>query len=270
MKKTLFFTLLAFAAVGFMSCDEEENTLTEDSGIVGTWEGEDAHHKPIATINSDGTYVWEWVGSDRFKDEGKYTYEGNKIVMTPSTYYHWEENGYEVTEPWDRTPRKITILDLTPGLMSIELIDYFMGGSQSEEGFGFILYRQGLAQDVKAKDLEGTWESYEDGSLAERVVISGNNYTAYEVSTRDTILCSVKSVGTWSIAKSVITVTPSEVNYSYKRENNDYVYSFVDPVTLEAETWTKAQWEPDEYTRKIYLSDDKKTLYVASVKFTKK
>ena len=35
--------------------DEEENTLTEDSGIVGTWEGEDAHHKPIATINSDGT-----------------------------------------------------------------------------------------------------------------------------------------------------------------------------------------------------------------------
>ena len=71
-------------------------------------------------------------------------------------------------------------------------------------------------------------------------------------------------------AKSVITVTPSEVNYSYKRENNDYVYSFVDPVTLEAETWTKAQWEPDEYTRKIYLSDDKKTLYVASVKFTKK
>ena len=67
MKKTLFFTLFAFAAVGFMSCDEEENTLNEDSGIVGTWEGEDQHHKPIATIKGDGTYVWEWVGGDRFK-----------------------------------------------------------------------------------------------------------------------------------------------------------------------------------------------------------
>ena len=271
MKKTLFFTLFAFAAVGFMSCDEEENTLNEDSGIVGTWEGEDQHHKPIATIKGDGTYVWEWVGGDRFKDEGKYTYEGDRIVMTPSAYYHWEENSYEPTEPWDRTPRKIKILDITPGLMRIELIDYLMGGSQSEQGFEFILYRQGLAQDIKAKDLEGTWETYEsDGSLAERVVISGSNYTAYEVFTRDTILCSVKSIGTWSIEKGVITVKPSEVNYSYEMVNNNYVYSVVDPETLEAEKWAKAQWSPDEYTRKIYLSDDKKTLYVASVKFTKK
>jgi hypothetical protein len=272
MKKAyLYLTLIAFASFSFVSCDEDENTLTEEGGIIGTWEGADEHHWPIATINADGTYVWEWVGTDRFKDEGKYTYEGNKIVMKPSAYYHWEDKGYETTEPWDRGPRKITILDLTPGMMRIELIDYFMGGSDSDGGFEFVLYRQGLAQDIKAKDLEGTWENYEsDGSLAERIVISGNNYTAYEMSTRDTILCGSKSVGTWSISKSVITVTPSEVFYSYEMVNNEYVYSVIDPETLEAETWTKARWSPDEYTRKIYLTEDKKTLYVAGVKFTKK
>ena len=269
MKKTLFFTLLAFAAVGFMSCNDEENTLTEDSGIVGTWEGEDEHHCPIATINADGTYVWEWVGTDRFKDEGKYTYEGNRIVMKPSTYYQWEDNKYETMEPWDRCPRNIKILDLTPGMMRIELTDYFMGGSQSEEGFEFTLFRKGLNQKITSKDLQGTWESYyDDGSLSERIIISGNDYTAYSVGMADSILYAEKSVGTWTVKDNVLTATPSDLWFSFERVNNQYVYSEVNPVTLEAEKWTKASYQPDPESQKIYLAENK--LYVSGGYFIKK
>ena len=67
-----------------------------------------------------------------------------------------------------------------------------------------------------------------------------------------------------------MTVKPSENLFSYERVNNDYVYSVVDPETLEAEKWTSASWTQEEYTQKIYLSDDKKTLYAGGVKFTKK
>ena len=268
-------TLIAFVSFGLASCDDDENTLNEETGIVGTWEGDgDEYHYPIVTINADGTYVWEWAGIARFKDEGKYTYDENKntIVMKPSKYYEWddEKNGYVVNkEPWDNSPRNIKILDLTPGVMLINLSDYFMGGSDGD-GFDFVLYRKGLVQNIKAQDLDGTWESYEpDGSLSERVILSGSNFTAYDVWTTDTILCAEKSTGTWSISGSVITVKPSAVMFSYERVNNDYVYSAVNPLTLEAETWTRASWNRDEYSQRVYLSDDKKTLYVAGVVFKK-
>ncbi len=277
MKKAyLYLTLIAFASFSFVSCDEDENTLTEEGGIIGTWEGDaDEYHYPIATINADGTYEWEWAGIARFKDVGTYTYTDNKIVMTGKNFYEWDsEKGKYVDNDWveGNTKRNIKIIDLTPGVMSVELNDYFMGGGQGE-GFPFILYRKGLVQDIKTKDLEGTWESYDsDGSLGERIIISGNNFTAYEVWTTDTILCAEKSTGTWSVKSNVLTVKPKDLYYSYSRPTGtgNYVYSVVDPVTLEAENWTKAVYTPDEYEERIYLSDDKKTLYVAGAKFTKK
>lgn len=277
MKKAyLYLTLIAFASFSFVSCDEDENTLTEEGGIIGTWEGDaDEYHYPIATINADGTYEWEWAGIARFKDVGTYTYTDNKIVMTGKNFYEWDsEKGKYVDNDWveGNTKRNIKIIDLTPGVMSVELNDYFMGGGQGE-GFPFILYRKGLVQDIKTKDLEGTWESYDsDGSLGERIIISGNNFTAYEVWTTDTILCAEKSTGTWSVKSNVLTVKPKDLYYSYSRPTGtgNYVYSVVDPITLEAENWTKATYTPDEYEERIYLSDDKKTLYVAGAKFTKK
>jgi hypothetical protein len=277
MKKAyLYLTLIAFASFSFVSCDEDENTLTEEGGIIGTWEGDpDQHHYPIAVINADGTYEWEWSGVAKFKDVGTYTYADNKIVMTGKNFYEWDsEKGKYVDNDWveGNTKRNIKIIDLTPGVMNVELNDYFMGGGQGE-GFPFILYRKGLVQDIKTKDLEGTWESYDsDGSLGERIIISGNNFTAYEVWTTDTILCAEKSTGTWSVKSNVLTVKPKDLYYSYSRPTGtgNYVYSVVDPVTLEAENWTKATYTPDEYEERIYLSDDKKTLYVAGAKFTKK
>lgn len=277
MKKAyLYLTLIAFASFSFLSCDEDENTLTEEGGIIGTWEGDaDEYHYPIATINADGTYEWEWAGIARFKDVGTYTYTDNKIVMTGKNFYEWDsEKGKYVDNDWveGNTKRNIKIIDLTPGVMNVELNDYFMGGGQGE-GFPFILYRKGLVQDIKTKDLEGTWESYDsDGSLGERIIISGDNFTAYEVWTTDTILCAEKSTGTWSVKSNVLTVKPKDLYYSYSRPTGtgNYVYSVVDPVTLEAENWTKAVYTPDEYEERIYLSDDKKTLYVAGAKFTKK
>ena len=274
MKKAyLYLTLIAFASFGFASCDEDENTLNEEGGIVGTWKGEsDEYHYPIVTINADGTYVWEWAGIAKFKDVGTYTYTDDKIVMTASAYYEWDsENGKYIDNEWieGNPKRNIKIIDLTPGVMVVNLNDYFMGGGQGE-GFDFVLYRQGLVQNIKIDDLNGTWESFEsDGSLSERIVMSGNNYIAYDVWTTDTILCVEKSTGTWSISNNVITVKPSAVMFSYERVNNDYVYSYVNPATLEAETWTRASWNRDEYTQRVYLSEDKKTLYVAGVVFKK-
>ena len=273
MKKAyLYLTLIAFASFSFASCDnEEENGINEDSGIVGTWEGDaDQHHYPIVTINADGTYEWEWAGVARLKDVGKYTYEGDKIVMNATKYYEMEDEGY-VTNTWvEDTPRKIKILDLTPGLMRVNLVDYFMGGGQGE-GFDFVLYRKGFVQDIKAKDVEGTWESYDsEGSLSQRIIISGNNFTAYDVWTVDSVLAGEKSVGTWSIKNSVITVTPSAVMFSYEMQGREYVYYPLDPETLETENWVRASWEREEYSQKVFLSEDKKTLYVAAKVFKKK
>lgn len=273
MKKTyLYLTLIAFASFSLASCNDDEKDPATESGIVGTWEGDaDEYHYPVATINADGTYVWEWTGIAKYKDVGKYTYTDNKIVMNATAYYAWDdkEGGYIDNKYIEENiPRKIKILDLTPGVMRVELSDYIMG-----EGYGFdyILYRKGLVQDIKTKDLEGTWESYEsDGTLAERVIISGSKYTAYEVWTSDTILCAAKSTGTWSVKDNVMTVKPSENLLSYERVNNDDVYSVVDPETLEAEKWTVASWTDDEYTQRIYLSADKKTLYAAGAVFKKK
>ena len=277
MKKAyLYLTLIAFASFSFASCDKDENTLTEEGGIIGTWEGDpEEHHYPIAVINADGTYEWEWSGVAKFKDVGNYTYADNKIVMTATHYYEWDEEEKKfVTNSWveGNTKRNIKIIELTPGVMNVELTDYFMGGGQGE-GFPFILYRKGLVQDIKTKDLEGTWESYEsDGSRGERIIISGNNFTAYEVWSLDTILCAEKSTGTWSVKSNVLAVKPKDLYFSYSRPTGtgNYVYSVVDPVTLEAENWTKAVYTPDEYEERIYLSDDKKTLYVSGTKFTKK
>ena len=278
MKKTyLYLALIAFASFSFASCDdnEDENAITDDSGIVGTWEGDfDEFHYPITTINADGTYEWEWAGIARRKDVGKYTYEDNKIVMNATKYYEWddEKKGYVVTNDIENTPRRINILDLTPGLMRVKLNDYFMGGGQGS-GFSFVLYRKGYVQDIKAKDLEGTWESYfeDDGTLSTRIVISGSNFTAYDVWTEDTTLCAEKYTGTWSIKNNELTVKPSAYYFSYDRpDGGDYVYSYVDPETLEAENWTKASWVGDEYTEKIYLSEDKKTLYAGGSVFKKK
>lgn len=277
MKKAyLYLTLVAFASFSFASCEnnEDENAVDE-SGIVGTWEGDaDEYHYPIATINSNGTYIWEWAGIARFKDEGKYTYEGNEIVMNATAYFEWDdEKGGYVVNKWveENIPRRIKVLDLTPGVMRIEMSDYFMGGGQGE-GFDFFLYRKGLVQNIPSKDLEGTWESYEsDGTLAERIVIKGSNYTAYEVWTTDTILCAEKSTGTWSLKNGILTVKPSALYFSFSRTGAGvYDYSTVDPETLEAETWTQATYSLEDYDVKIYLTDDKKTLYASGAVFEKK
>ena len=86
----------------------------------------------------------------------------------------------------------------------------------------------------------------------------------------DSTLSVEKSTGTWSIQNSVMTVKPTAVMFSYERVNNDYVYYPVDPETLETENWVSASWTRDEYTQKIYLAEDKKTLYVAGIVFKKK
>lgn len=74
-------TLIAFAAFSLTSCDDDEKVPEQETGIVGTWEGEaDEYHYPVVTFNADGTYEWEWAGIHKMKDTGKYTYEEGKRI----------------------------------------------------------------------------------------------------------------------------------------------------------------------------------------------
>jgi hypothetical protein len=289
MRKTLFYlSILAIATVGFTSCDDEEglpsndpeNTPSNnpDNGktpailpwIVGTWEGDSAeHHYPFVTFKSDSTYEWEYLGLHKMKDEGTYTFDSSRIVMKIKTIYEYEDGKYKPTSEYRKSDRVCKILNLKDGLLKVELNDYFMGGGSG--GFDFILYKKDYEQNITKRDLQGTWESYEsDGSLSERIIISDSTYTAYEVGMIDTVLWARKTVGTWSIDKTTLKIKPSSLFFSYEMGNGGYVYSEVDPETLETENWAEATYSLDDYTVRIYLAEDKKTLYALGTEFKKK
>lgn len=302
MKKTLFYlSILAFAALGFNSCDEEEGlqpnepektqsndpekTQSNDPDtvqtpvilpwIVGTWVGDTTdYHYPVVTFNSDSTYEWEYGGIHKMKDEGTYTFDSSRIVMKIKTIYEYEDDKYKPTSEYRKSDRVCKILDLREGLLKVELNDYFMGGGSG--GFDFILYKKDFEQNITEKDLLGTWESYdEDGNIDERIVVSEQSFTSYSVwfDEDDSVLCVKKVVGSWSVSKNVLKVTPTNGYYSYSTGvdiNNMTVYTYydVDPETLEAEQWAETRYTPDEYTERIYLDDDK--LYAGGYVFIKK
>lgn len=273
MRRIYFFALCAFAVLGFTSCDKDDDGNASDSEIVGTWEGDNSdYHYPVVTFKSDGTYEWIWDGIHKLKDTGTYTYDGKTISTKAQTYYEWDdEKGKYVknTESYQRSPRVCKVVNVTAGILEIKINDYFIGGG-GDYMFDFVMYRKGVVQNIKSSDLQGTWEHYDEGELSDRIIINGNKYTSYEVWESES-LAAIKSEGDWSVSNGVLTVTPKTLMYSYSNDNTGRTtYSNVDSETLEADRWYPAQYDEDPFTERIYLSEDKSTLYVAGKVFVKK
>ena len=285
MKKICFLAFTVVFALGFVSCDKDgdkdDNKITGDSELTGKWEGdpEASHHYPSVSFNADGTYVWQWEGVHRLKDTGKYTYADKEIKMTISEYYDQDYSSdskelikTDAPEGYDGI-RTCKVIFINQGVLSVEVYgDYFMGGDGY--GFPYILFREGLDQNLTAESLKGTWEGYDsEGNVVSRVIFDGNSYTSYYVWKDNDILVAMKQSGNWSVSKNVLSQTPVDVWYSYETGvdgNNKtvYIYSTVNPETFEAEKWTRITYTPRGTSNKVYLSDGK--LYIGEAVIFKK
>ena len=125
-----------------------------------------------------------------------------------------------------------------------------------------MLLCQGAKISVDASALNGEWLFKEDGELLARLVVNGNNYQIWQVQPYFQELAVVKDEGQWSYANGYLTLTPTSKAYSYENaRTGGYVYSQVDPETLEAEEWHVAQYELDEMKIPAYKSKD--TFYIS-------
>ena len=285
MKKDylLCLAVASIAVLGITSCDKDKDNgsgaNTVDSKVVGKWIGIEDYHYPIVSFNNDGTYEWMWDGLRKLKDTGKYTYAANEIKMTPSEYYDMNDDGelVKVQSPESENftgTRKCKVIEVNDGILSIEVYgDYFMGG-ENDYGFPFVLYRDGIDQELSQADLKGTWEEYDEkGNVSMRYVFDEAQYTLYNVWGWDDQLAGSKTVGNWAFSKGRISFNPVDCWYSYEtgvdaQNKTVYTYSTVNPQTLEAEKWTKTRYTPRNSTDKVYLSNGK--LYLGGITLVKK
>lgn len=274
MKKIFGILAIALAAAVFVACEKDDDKGGVDYEIVGSWSGDpQEYHYPMATFKKDGSYVWEWGGIHKLKDTGTYTYEDKVIVMKASAYYEEEDGEYKkmnVSEEY-ASDRKCVVNEINDGLMDVVVKDdFFMGGG--DEGFPYVLFRDGLDQKISASDLKGTWDAfYEDGKVMARLIFDGSNYTEYDVwGWSSTNLQASKEVGSWAYKKGTLTLTPTDKWYSSEKEGGaaDYTYYTVNQETFEATKWAKTQYDPDPFSTKAYLVDGK--LYHGNVVYVKK
>lgn len=284
MKRIYLLAFTALVVSGFVSCDktdDDKQISGGDSSLTGVWAGDPelSPHYAIVTFNEDGSYVWQWEGIHRLKDAGKYSYSDKEIKMNISEYweqdYSGETNDLKKTDaPMDYDGiRTCKVIEINPGILSVEVFgDYFMGGG--EYGFPFVLFREGLDQNLTTSDFQGKWEGYdESGKVCTRVIFDGNNYTSYNVWTDKDRLVAMKQFGTWSVSKNVLSQTPVNVWYSYETgvdSNNKtvYTYSTVNPETFEADEWTPITYTARGTSNKVYLGDGK--LYIGEAVIFKK
>lgn len=284
MKRIYLLAFTALLASGFVSCDkadDDKQISGGDSSLTGVWAGdpEASPHYAIVTFNADGTYVWQWEGIHRLKDTGKYTYSDKEIKMNISEY--WDSDYSQETNDLIKTDapldydgiRTCKVIEINPGILSVEVFgDYFMGGGGY--GFPFVMFREGLEQNLTTSDFQGKWEGYDEaGNVCTRVIFDGNNYTSYNVWTEKNRLVAMKMSGTWSVSKNVISQNPVDVWYSFETgvdANNRtvYTYSTVNPDTFEAEKWTKTTYTARGTSSKVYLGDGK--LYIGEAVIFKK
>ena len=266
--KKLFLFAMAVVPFAFYSCDVEKDGEEEAvavTGLEGTWYYEDYHHPFTITFTGE-TYIFETTG---FKDQGKFTYVNNVITCRPTD--RWSSEGVEWvdgkrvnTGGWEKISldgyngRTFEVSLLENGVCVGTLLDDFYGG----EPFEIMLLCQGAKISVDASALNGEWLFKEDGELLARLVVNGNNYQIWQVQPYFQELAVVKDEGQWSYANGYLTLTPTSKAYSYENaRTGGYVYSQVDPETLEAEEWHVAQYELDEMKIPAYKSKD--TFYIS-------
>ena len=298
--------ILAIAALltvfSFSSCDNEDDNTTaqvDDSAILGTWTmiGED-YHPAIATFKSNGEYEWIWGGITGLKDNGTYTMKDGVITMTMKERwerdYDWVEGErvygewQKMTEidPEDPTTRVCTVYTVQKSFLIWNFGgDYFY---RPDVEFGYTDYNAVIFMlndkyqepniNIDPNLVKGEWISTDsEGKLDGRVIIEGNNYTAYSafpLSMQDEsgewieVLTSTKITGTYQFDRGffMLSMTKYESSYEYKEYDMQtrreiYEYSSVNPNTLEAEEWIVSEEYEDMEPTQIMLYVYKNNLF---------
>lgn len=280
MKKILYSILVAVAAFA-VSCSKDDGSQNEDGGFTGTWlMRANEHHYFDATFNSNGTYEWEWKGVARFKDTGSYTEKDGVITMTPEKLY---ESDYETGElvqvslsdfQWSG-PRKVTILSVEGGVAWWKWEGDFLMQNTDDFTGGIMIFKKGYNFNIKKSDLLGTWEiKREDGFVESRIVIGDGTFSWYDAYEQPDAECGIavrKDSGTWTLDENVLQIkatgsasSAKSLGYNQSLGKNEYIYSNVNPETLEADQWysTTVNWDSTYY---IYLKDSELSLGMAGV-----
>ena len=291
MKKYFFLTLAAVVAL-VASCGKDDPTgNVSDDAILGTWymPGE-YYHPSIPTFKANGEYEWEYGGITGLKDTGTYTKKGNVITMNVQQIWEkdgdriWHEDGtVEISGSWVKTEwgdenaskvRTCTILMVDePVLIWTVKGDYFYG----EDEMVMIMSRNagemdGIDKGLTAKDLEGEYEmKASDGELVGRLILEGNNYTAYELASNynsdddTTTKYTGKETGTFSVKDGKITIHHMKYYMGFKDEYDmstmtwNYTFSNYDPATLESEEWLREN--ESDWTEEYCVFRDGSNLY---------
>lgn len=268
--------------LSFSSCDKDDDnttTTTDNSAILGTWKmiGEE-YHPAIATFKSNGEYVWEWGGITGLKDNGTYTYKDGVITMTMKE--RWERDmdwvdGERVFGEWqkmteispeDPTTRVCTVYTAQESFLIWNFGGDYFYRPYNEHGyteFNAVIFMlndkfQEPTINIDENLVKGEWISTDsEGKLDGRIIIEGNNYTAYSaypLSIQDEsgewieVLTSNKTTGTYRFDRGffIVNVSKYECSSEYKGYDREtgrsiYEYSTVNPTTLEAERWITSE-----------------------------
>ena len=290
-----FLTLAAAAALAltlFCACAGNGSADVYDWPIIGKWIGDvENYHYPVVTFNADGTYVWEWDGVAKWKDTGTYTYADNKVVMTISEYFEWNEE--EGPGKWAKidTPEEYGGVRTCPvkKLESAYMVwdvqnDWFAGDPDTW------MYRQG-GEQIKAADLLGTWESVyeanEDegemyatnyvGKAQTRLILSKDGdqlfFIRYQFYYGDNISEKVwvdRKMGTWTLEDGILTLqaTSWHVSRFYHQASKQWIIRDVDLNNLDATEWANSANQPYDLKYNCILDGGK--LLASREVFTKK
>jgi len=267
MKKLLLFAL-SVIPIAFCSCDTEkegEEGTTAVAGLEGTWYYDHSHHPFTITFKGE-TYIFETPG---FKDQGTFTYKDNTInchiTDRWSADVDWVDGKRVNTDNWEKidldgySGRTIEVSLLENGICVGTLTDDFYGGKPTE----IMLVCKGAKITVDASALNGEWLFKQDGKLLVRLVVDGDSYTIWQVDPYMQEAAVVKEEGRWTYSNGYINLTPTSRGFSYENSNEDsgWIYSRIDPVTLEAQEWHYAQYELEETKIPAYKSND--TFYLS-------
>ena len=266
--RKLFYLALAVMPFAFSACDvedvekdgEDAATVTE---LEGTWYYEDSHH-PFTIVFKGETYTFETPG---FKDQGTFTYQNNLITCHLTDRWsgdvEWNDGKRVSAGNWEKisldgyTGRTFKVSLLENGVCIGKLTDEFYGGKPIE----IMLLCKGVRISINSSELDGEWLFKENNEVLARLVVDGNNYTIWQEMPYSQQAAATKEHGEWSYENGFINLSPDSMFFSYAHIDTGYVYSRVDPATLEAEEWFQTQYEPDDMKIPAYKSKD--TFYIS-------
>lgn len=256
MKRFLLFAMAAIAMLSFTACDD-----STDPEIEGTWiMRAHAYHYFDATFNSNGTYEWKWMGVSGTRiDAGDYTFVNSVVTMNPNTF---KETDYAIGKlltisrdefGWPGGARTVKVTPITKGAALWEWENDYMMQSTEDP---ILVLREDFTQSISQTQMQGTWERHNsEGKLEARVIVAGNKYTYYEVDELQGHMIVCKTIGTWSHKNATLTLTPSEILFSYKYEGGVYSFNDVNPESLECENWIKASYTQDPMEMYVCIYD---------------